>query len=364
MYDEVWKWCQWLRPTEDINMDYKDHPKGKMPICRKLFHGPVTGEEGGKGRDEMLVWDCQKGDNDPTCRLCEIIDSVPRTNEQWFKQYSTLTESLEAYNSRMEWHSRCGSYLRFESDDENPAGTSSTEYSEKIGHVRLGNAVTESDKRGHINFKGNNGIMSGNDGAGTIDIHAEHEAVAFASESSGARVSVVNNKDTSVTFAVESIYFDKTAYIRIMKDGQIIISTPYKVTTESTGNEILIKASTVITENAPIVHVTGNMQIDGTCTHGTCSCEAEAEPGGSVVVVQDVPANTPQTTAHGVTDSFGTPCTPCSVKGICTDGGTCTITGCDETNIYYTVDLESDCTLVCGAAVDGWACYGGWKPCT
>jgi hypothetical protein len=141
MYDDVWKWCQWLAPVQDDNHDYYNHPKGKKPICKKIFHGPITGSTG-KGRDEIRCWDCAKGDNDPTCALCETIDSVGRdtvdlvgggrTGEQWFKQYSSQTESTEAYNSRAEWHSRCGSYLRFESDDENTVSSPSVVYSKKL----------------------------------------------------------------------------------------------------------------------------------------------------------------------------------------------------------------------------------------
>jgi len=98
-YDHVNKWCQWLKPKKDKNYDFFDHPQGKMPICFKRFHGPVTGSTG-IGRDEMTVWDCQKGDADPTCSDCCNIDSVPRSGEQWHKIYSTQTESEEAYNSR------------------------------------------------------------------------------------------------------------------------------------------------------------------------------------------------------------------------------------------------------------------------
>ncbi|MDD3040722.1 hypothetical protein [Bacteroides sp.] len=280
MYDEVWKWCQWLRPTEDKNMDYKDHPQGKMPICRKLFHGPVTGAAGGKGRDEMFIWDCQMGDAEPTCRLCEIIDSVPRSGEQWFKQYSTKTESEEAYNSRAEWHSRCGSYLRLESDDENPAGTSSSEYSEGIGHIRFGNAISENSKRGHINFRGNE---SSTDHAGTIDIHAEHEEASFESESQGARISVVANSDDSVDFATKMEYFDKNSFIEILKNGNITLSSLSGMSSiwiDGTTKTITLNgidyideiASEEIELNTPLVHITGNLVVDGSLTHGGGSC--------------------------------------------------------------------------------------------
>lgn len=307
MYDEVWKWCQWLEPTQDRNHDYKDHPKGKMPICRKLFHGPVTGQPGGKGRDEMFVWDCQMGDAEPTCKNCWIVDSVPRSGEQWFKQYSTQTESLQAYNSRAEWHSRCGSYLRFESDDENPSKNTSLEYSEGIGHIRLGNATTEATKKGHINFHP----------TGTIDIHGDHEEKAINAEELGARMMVTGSgmtlSDAHGDIAYEAIYLPLQAFVRIYRDGSIRITSNSDTTNgcsevelNPNGNcyiwniladayaeiaadgSIEIKSSQGTTCTTPTLHLTGDMQIDGTCTHGSCSCEdtfvikAGAEGGQTV----------------------------------------------------------------------------------
>lgn len=267
-YDIVNKWCQWEMPSKDKNFDFYDHKPGKMPICEKLFHGPagLDSVPPHAGRDEQKIWDCQKGHNEPTCADCKNIDSVPRDSEQWVKVYSTQTESEEAPNSRMELHARCGSYARMDSEN----GTS-LEYSEGKGHIRIGNAVSESDKRGHINFKGNH-----ESGAGTIDIHAEHEEVSFAAEQNGARMSVVNNQDSSVDFACETIYFDKSAYTRIMKNGQIVISTPEKITIESTGDEVLIKSPTKITLDAPEVEETHH-NTNQSCTHGPCSCTSSSD---------------------------------------------------------------------------------------
>lgn len=231
MYDDVWKWCQWLTPSQDVNHDYYDHPKGKMPICKKLFHGPITGIVG-KGRDEQTIWDCQMGDSDPTCRLCETIDSVPRSGEQWFKQYSSQTESIESYNSRMEWHSRCGSYLRLESDDENPEKTTSLEYSEGIGHIRLGNAINENTKRGHINYHP----------SGSIDIHSEHEEKSLDTEVLGARVLVTGSPltltDDHGTIAYEATYLPLNAFIRIYRDGSIKICS--NTNTQYGSSEVLL----------------------------------------------------------------------------------------------------------------------------
>lgn len=267
------KICQYRPHIQDSNLDFPDktyqYPDGRKPTCLNWHHGPCNGDftddrkEPTVGRDWWQVWDyCQQGDRDPTCKDCTDIDYPQRKMNTWRKVYSRNTLSCESPNARLEDHVACGSYHRFESE----CGQSK-EYSEGIGHIREGNAVGECDKRGHINFKGN---TSG--GAGTIDIHAAHEEVAFASESEGARMSVVHNEDSSVAFAYEAIYFDQSAYIRIMKDGQIIISTPEKVTVESTGDEVEISAATKITLDAPLVHVTDDHQIDGVCDHGPCSC--------------------------------------------------------------------------------------------
>ena len=288
-YDHVNKWCQWLKPKKDKNYDFFDHPQGKMPVCFKRFHGPVTGSTG-IGRDEMTVWDCQKGDADPTCSDCCNIDSVPRSGEQWHKIYSTQTESEEAYNSRMELHARCGSYFRIESDNTNEASSSSSEYSEDIGHIRLGNTLTESDKRFHLNIQGN---RYGDNGVGSFDLHTNHEEVQIASESTGVRFAAIRPEDSQVTWAYELMNFPTTSFIRCYKDGVIEINssdgnssitvdgTSNKVTVDGTVNVELI-ASSEVTCTTPLTHVTGDMQIDGTCTHGSCSCASTfASLGGT-----------------------------------------------------------------------------------
>ncbi len=305
MYDEVWKWCQWLAPVQDDNHDYYNHPKGKEPICKKIFHGPITGSTG-KGRDVIHCWDCVKGDLDPTCALCETIDSVGRdtailggrAGEQWFKQYSSWTESIEAYNSRMEWHSRCGSYLRFESDDENCIGTSSIEYSEGIGHIRIGNATSESSKQGHINFHP----------TGSIDIHSEHEEISLDQETLGARM-LVTGPDMTLTdghgtIACEDIYLPKNAFMRIYRDGSIKICANNNTTNgcsqlvlEESGscsicNNISnsyidicadgtcnISCNPELTITAPLITINGDVDITGSLTHGSDPCCSDALNG-------------------------------------------------------------------------------------
>jgi len=208
-YDKVDKWCQWLKPSEDENKDYYDHPKGKIPICKKLFHGPPKGIPG-PGRDYQTVWDCWLGNCDPTCKFCEDIDSVPREQGQWEKVYSSQTESTEAPPSRWEHHAECGSYLRIESETG-----FSNEYSEGRGHIRLGNAVSEQKKRGHINYHP----------TGSIDIHSEHEETSIDQEVLGARTLVTGPlmewSDSYGIIAYEAAYLPLNAVIRIYRDGSI-----------------------------------------------------------------------------------------------------------------------------------------------
>ena len=368
-YDHVNKWCQWLKPKKDKNYDFFDHPQGKMPVCFKRFHGPVTDDDKvGIGRDEMTVWDCQKGDADPTCSDCCNIDSVPRSGEQWHKIYSTQTESEEAYNSRMELHARCGSYFRVESDNTNEASSSSSEYSEEIGHIRLGNALTESDKRFHLNVQGN---RYGDSGVGSFDLHTNHEEVQIASESTGVRFAAIRPEDSQVTWAYELMNFPTTSFIRCYKDGVIEINsldgnssitvdgTSNKVTVDGTVNVELI-ASSEVTCTTPLTHVTGNMQIDGTCTHGSCSCSGTFATSAGTSGGQTLCGGTgvdEELTLKGTSDvSKGTvnvdadlACTgSCQLPNICGSDqvdGELTLSGTsDASKGCVTVDADLECT--------------------
>jgi hypothetical protein len=275
MYDWVWKWCQWLRPKFNRDQDAYEHPEGKMPVCAKLFHGPVTGKVG-KGRDCQFVFDCRKGNDDPKCRDCTIIDSVPRSKEGWIKVYSEDTESCQSPSKRMEIHAKCGSYARFESETGN-----SVEYSEGKSHIRIGNAVCESDKRFHLSVQGE--TVSGSDGVGTFDLHTNHEEVPLASESEGVRIAGVRPEDDQVTWSYESIDFTTNSFIRIYKDGkielnscngnsQIILDGTTNTITINGTNLVDINAATEVEHTTPLVHNTASVQTDGTCTHTGCSC--------------------------------------------------------------------------------------------
>jgi phage baseplate assembly protein gpV len=85
--------------------------------------------------------------------------------------------------------------------------------------------------------------------------------------------------------------FPTTSFIRCYKDGVIEINsldgnssitvdgTSNKVTVDGTVNVELI-ASSEVTCTTPLTHVTGNMQIDGFCSHNGCTCDGQ---GGGVV---------------------------------------------------------------------------------
>jgi hypothetical protein len=270
MYDRVDKFCQWQRPEFDDNLDAYDHPQGKMPVCEKLFHGYPKGSVG-SGRDYQMVYDCLKGDKDPTCKECITIDSVPRCSEGWDKVYSGQTESCQAPDKRMERHAKCGSYIRLESETGK-----SVEYSEGRGHIRIGNATKESEKKGHLNFQGEE--VSGCTGVGTWDIHTSHEECALAAEQTGVRVACVRPEDMQVDWAFEAKDFESGAYIRIMKSGDIRMYSPGTI--YETADVSIIQTSPLIDQVTKLVHNYGSEQIDVYCTHTDCTCHGSGQQGG------------------------------------------------------------------------------------
>lgn len=266
-YDYVNKWCQWLRPSEDKNKDYFDHPKGRKPICFKRFHGPVTGRLG-KGRDEMTVWDCKKGDKDTKCTYCKDIDSIDRT-EQFEKIYSSQTESNEAPPSRWEHHALCGSCIRFESESGY-----SKEYSEGRGHLFIENANDDKSRGAHLNFQGYD--VSGTEGIGTCDLHTTHEEKPLATETEGVRFAIVDPDDPQVTWAYELMNFPVSSYIRNYKNGDIKLVSPTDITLDAI-DDILLEADDEITLDAPDITLDGNVLITGTITHGDDQSCAEGD---------------------------------------------------------------------------------------
>jgi len=269
-YDEVEKGGQWIAPYQDGCGDFpkQPYPEAKKPYCFKWFHGPVTGTTG-KGRDHLWLFDyCHEGDACPDCHTCKTIDDVCRCLNHGFKFYSEETQSKVSHPLRGEYFAPCGSYWMFESkccgDCENCTDTTccSEMFTEGKGFWTIQGATCSDELKGHVRHSP----------TGTMDIHSMTQAARIAEESTGTRVVVVAPDDDTVDYAVEAKDFVTGAYIRILKSGKIECYSP---------SEILLKADEKITLQAPLVdeitdlvHNHGDQQIDGHCTHGSCSCGA------------------------------------------------------------------------------------------
>ena len=250
--------------TQDEDKDFvTDFPDLKKPSCENWQHGPCQGNssDDGKepclGRDWWQVYDyCVQGDEDPSCEKCTDIDFCKRCKNTWIKAYSANTMSCSAPNRRWELHQYDGSALRFENED----GPSEV-YSEGKGHVQLQGATSEDTPKGHWTHYPN----------GNFEIQSETSSMKD-NLPIGARIKVFSHEDTGL-IAAEMIWFDAgNPYVRIMKNGEIMIGTPAKITIESTASEVLIKAATKITLDSPLTHNTADVQTDGTCTHVGCVC--------------------------------------------------------------------------------------------
>lgn len=286
-YTDRDKKCQYRPHTQDENLDFHDkkapYPEGKKPTCRNWQHGPCFGDkrdderEPVLGRDFYEIYDyCQQGDEDPTCQHCDSIDYPARTKNSWRKVYSQNTLSCEAPDGRLEDHVACGSYSRWESETGQ-----SKEYSEGKGHIRIGNAICEADKRFHLNAQGE--VVNGADAVGTFDLHTNHEEVALAAESEGVRFAGVRPEDDQVDWAYEFMNFPTKSYVRCYKDGKIVINscnggsvitvdgTTNKITIDGT-DEVEIDATTRVLIDSPLTEITGDLhvyqdeQVDGVCS--------------------------------------------------------------------------------------------------
>jgi phage baseplate assembly protein gpV len=136
-------------------------------------------------------------------------------------------------------------------------------------------------------------------------------------------------------------------YIHHYTDGKILIDSPV---------EVKITAPAIILDGD--VEITGDNKIDGACAHGSCSCMGGGAGGTSGTCTGTGQAN--QAIAHGMTDNLGTACSPSSVTGTCRGGGSCSITGCDDTYFYALITQDETVDWSCTPPKDGW---GDWAPC-
>ena len=262
-YDEREKLCQYQPLTQEKNLNFiKAYPEPKKPgLCTTWFHGPCKGDKTDdeqppcKGRDYQIIYDyCQQGDEEPSCQDCINIDYCQRDDNTWMKVYSSDTMSTEVPPSRYELHQKDGSYLRF----ENETGMSK-EYSEGRGHIRLGNAVAEDLKKGHLNLNPKS----------SIDLHSVHEEAVLSAEALGTRLTVVAPDDMTVNYAVEAMDFASGSYIRILKNGDIVAHSGTKVTLDAP--TVKVTGTSTVTIEAPTVEIKGttNILLDSPLTEYT-----------------------------------------------------------------------------------------------
>lgn len=287
----VFKLCPWEEPTEfpssfavELTKDsegewtetrnelrnYQYFPPPKNPICFKWW--PKT-------RDWITIYDCLNGDRRPQCDRCapcnSLDDIIART---YFKNFSDISPTSIDLPWRYKFHHNSGSVDIWDND-----GTVHRE--NKVACETCGGAGVD----GECPTCGGTGLVDdelcpdcdgcgesvcsacNGDGAfgmghlhqypeGSADLHAgephpNKDFTALASEQYGVRVSVIHPDDDSVNFAFEAIQFSTGAYVRIMKNGEIKLYSPEKITLD-----------------APLVEVVHDLQVDeDELVSGTCS---------------------------------------------------------------------------------------------
>ncbi len=306
-YDIADKNGQWQKPFQDKYGDFirQPYPKLKKPYCFRWFHGPVTGSCG-PGRDWAWMLDyCQEGNNRPECDLCDKIDSISREGNRGFKFYSEETESEVAPPYRDLFFSECGSFQMFDSKE----GPSSDIFSKFRGYWTIQGATDFQDLKGHLRHYPD----------GTIEIHSKTEWEDFPDEATGVRC-ICTVPESSVDWAWEAIDFESGSYIRIMKDGTIILHS-------STG--IILDAPQVTETGDNLTE--GDNKIDGSCAHSSCSCPCGGGScGGAAGSMEDVVAaiQAIQET-QAAEESCSSALTSCCISDgeVCTSGGSACCSG-------------------------------------
>lgn len=284
----VRKLSPWEPPERDEDGNYVIFPNPKNPDCFKWW--PKT-------RDSIYIFDCKNGHDCANCGKlapCNKLDDIKLRT--WFKNFSDISTTTIDEKWRFKFHHNSESVFLFDNDKTihlaNKVGCSTCGGTGCSGTCPTcsGTKLVDGELCSTCGGTGCDTCSSCNGSGcaeelghqhfypeGTNDIHAgftqpNKDFIPLADEDQGVRVSVVHKDDTSVTFSFEAIDFEQSALIRIMKDGQIVISTPKKITIESTGDMVHIKAATEIKLESPLTHNTADVQTDGTCTHVGCNC--------------------------------------------------------------------------------------------
>lgn len=247
LYDYRLKLVQWLKIPRRTITDSEgrvwyttfDHSKvtvaGKLrPVCFNYFD---------KTRDIMLVSECKKGKNVPDCKQCELngdntgegpdyikaeCDSMSgdmAAMNFWVKMLSTDYCGQDDLARRFKLHWPCGSLLCADS----------METGDNEGRIWL-EAQKQHAGRSHIHYR------------------AEKSGV-------GANLSLRSAPTTAAHIELFGI--------NDPKKGRILIKN------EDIGNFVDVKEIDEVEIDAARILLDGDVEITGSCTHGSCSCDGE-----------------------------------------------------------------------------------------
>jgi len=266
----VFKKCPWEEPSKNEDDNYTLFPNPKHPDCNKWW--PKT-------RDSITVFDCKNGHDRAECDQqapCNKLDDIKLRT--WFKNFSDISPTSIDLPWRFKFHHNSESVAIFDNDRtihvankeacSTCGGSGCTGKCPTCGGTKLVddelcptcegtgcdvcpacNGSGCATELGHHHFypEGTNDIHAGQD-------QPNKEFIALADEIAGVRCSVVHPSDSSVDFAFEAIDFATGAYIRILKNGEIKLYSPVKITLDS---DVEITGD---------LHVKQDEQVDGTCS--------------------------------------------------------------------------------------------------
>ena len=247
LYDYRLKLVQWLHvPRRTI-------PDGKGGICETTFNHsqvtlagklrPVCFNYFDKTRDIMLVSECKKGKNAPDCKQCELngdntgegpdyikAECDPMTDSTsamnfWVKMLSTDYCGQDDLARRFKVHWPCGSRLCADS----------METGDNEGRIWL-ESQNQHQGRSHIHYRAEKTGAGANLSLRSAPAKAAHIELFGINDPKKGRV-LIKNEDIGNFVDVKEI------------------------------NEVEIEASKILLD--------GDVEITGSCTHNSCSCDGE-----------------------------------------------------------------------------------------
>lgn len=247
LYDYRLKLVQWLHvPRRTI-------PDGKGGVCETTFNHsqvtpagklrPVCFNYFDKTRDIMLVSECKKGKNAPDCKQCELngdntgegpdyikAECDPMTDSTsamnfWVKMLSTDYCGQDDLARRFKVHWPCGSRLCADS----------METGDNEGRIWL-ESQNQHQGRSHIHYRAEKTGAGANLSLRSAPAKAAHIELFGINDPKKGRV-LIKNEDIGNFVDVKEI------------------------------NEVEIEASKILLD--------GDVEITGSCTHNSCSCEGE-----------------------------------------------------------------------------------------